>query len=266
MGQGTFYEPSARTLMVAFDDSSVMVSDRLGVLASNALIGIVLVAGFLWLFIGGRNTALVIWGMPVAYLGAVLMMYLNGTSVTVVSTFALLLVTGIIVDDAVIIVENVQRHIEMGKSRVQAAIEGSKEVFSAVSASTLTTCLAFAPLLLLEGVVGRVMAIIPVVVIFSLLASLVEAFLFFPVISATMHRSRRKKSENVPKHQAQRMGSPHTLLGSLGRFSVCLSADTGCGFGRLIFVDRLYAYITHDTRPTLSCLCKCRSTTRNRYR
>ncbi|MEC7986118.1 MAG: efflux RND transporter permease subunit [Myxococcota bacterium] len=175
--KGSFSPPLS---IVGFDDTSVVVQDRLFILASNAGIGIVLVAAFLGLFIGYRNTALVIWGMPVAYLGAVVLMYASNTSVTVISTFALLLVTGIIVDDAVIIVENVQRHLELGKNRVQAAIDGTKEVFGAVMASTLTTCLAFAPLLMLEGAVGRVMATIPIVVIFSLLASLLEAFFVLP--------------------------------------------------------------------------------------
>ena len=164
----------------SFDDSAIVVEDRLAILAANAGIGIVLVGLCLMAFIGLRSTLLVIWGMPVAYLGAILTMLLTDTSINVVSTFALLLVTGIIVDDAVIIVENVQRHIEMGKSKVQAAIDGTQQVFGAVFASTLTTCLAFAPLLLLEGTVGRVMSIVPTVVICSLLMSLIEAFFILP--------------------------------------------------------------------------------------
>jgi multidrug efflux pump subunit AcrB len=166
--------------LTSFDDSTIIVRDRLRILASNALIGIALVSLCLALFIGFRNTLLVIWGMPVAYMGALLLMYMLGVSLNVVSTFALLLVTGIIVDDAVIIVENVQRHLEMGKDRVEASIDGTKEVFGAVFASTLTTCLAFAPLLMLEGTVGRVMSIVPSVVIFSLVASLLEAFFILP--------------------------------------------------------------------------------------
>ena len=164
----------------SFDDSAIVVKDRLAILAANAGIGIILVGLCLMAFIGLRSTMLVIWGMPVAYLGAILTMLLTDTSINVVSTFALLLVTGIIVDDAVIIVENVQRHIEMGKSKVQAAIDGTQQVFGAVFASTLTTCLAFAPLLLLEGTVGRVMSIVPTVVICSLLMSLIEAFFILP--------------------------------------------------------------------------------------
>lgn len=187
-------------LMVkSFDDSAIVVKDRLEVLAANAGIGIFLVGLCLMVFIGLRSTLLVIWGMPVAYLGAILTMLLTDTSINVVSTFALLLVTGIIVDDAVIIVENVQRHIEMGKSRVQAAMDGAQQVFSAVFASTLTTCLAFAPLLLLEGTVGRVMSIVPTVVICSLLMSLVEAFFILPGHLAHYAKAPETKEEGTPQ-------------------------------------------------------------------
>ncbi len=163
-----------------YDDSALLVRDRLDVVLSNAVVGLLLVAGCLWWFVGGRNALLVVWGMPVAYLGAVLAMNVAGVTVNVISTFALLVVTGIIVDDAIVIVENVQRYLEQGKDRVTAAIEGTVEVIPAVAVSTTTTCLAFAPLLLLEGTVGRVMSIIPLVVIFSLVASLLEAFVILP--------------------------------------------------------------------------------------
>ena len=166
--------------LVAYDDSGRFVSDRISVVFGNAGVGLALVFLCLWAFVGARNALMVVWGMPVAYLGAVIAMYLSGVSVNVISTFALLVVTGIIVDDAVVIVENVQRHLELGKDRARAAIDGTLEVFPAVTASTITTCLAFGPLLLLEGTVGRVMAIIPQVVIFSLLASLIEAFVILP--------------------------------------------------------------------------------------
>ena len=191
----------------SFDNSAIIVQDRLRILAANAAIGIVLVGICLIVFIGLRSTLLVIWGMPVAYLGAILMMYITGNSVNVVSTFALLLVTGIIVDDAVIIVENVQRHIELGKTKVQAAIDGTKQVFGAVFASTLTTCLAFAPLLLLEGTVGRVMSIVPTVVIFSLLMSLVEAFFILPG-----HLSHFAKERSPETDEAQTKEAYLTLL------------------------------------------------------
>lgn len=166
--------------LVAFDDAARMVSQRLWILGSNGVVGLLLVMGVLVIFVGLRSALLVSWGVPVAYAGALAAMYVGGVTINVVSTFGFLLVIGIIVDDSVVIVENVQRHLEMGKSRALAAIDGTAEVAPAVLAATLTTSFAFAPLLMLEGTVGRVMRIIPLVVILALAASLVEAFFILP--------------------------------------------------------------------------------------
>ena len=185
-----------------------MVAARLRVLASNGLVGAVLVSMVLVMFIGWRNTALVVWGMPVAYGGALAAMYLNGTTISVVSTFALLLVIGIIVDDAIVIVENVQRHLELGKDRVQAALDGTSEVFGAVLSATITTCLAFGTLYSMDGVMGQVMQIVPTVVILSLAASLVEAFFVLPGHLAHYAEERRDVRENLPTRALKRAYEP----------------------------------------------------------
>lgn len=197
--------------LVPHDGSNYLLSHRLAALAGNGALGLILVALLLGAFVGVRNGVLVVWGMPVAYLGAMAAMQVAGLSLNLVSMFALLLVTGIIVDDAVIIVENAQRHLEMGKDRVQAAIDGTSEVFSPVLAATLTTCLAFAPLLMLEGLVGRVMRIIPMVVMLALAASLIEAFFILPGHFA--HHGRRDASpdENGPTRFVRRIYEPILL-------------------------------------------------------
>jgi len=166
--------------LVAYDDSARTVGHRIDILMGNGLAGILLVCMVLTAFIGLRNTMLVIWGMPVALLGAMALMPWFGVSINVVSIFGMLLVTGIVVDDAIVIVENVQRHLEKGKSRVQATLDGVAQVAGAVFSATLTTCLAFAPLMMLTGGVGTVMTIVPKVVILSLIASLFEAFIILP--------------------------------------------------------------------------------------
>lgn len=194
--------------LVAYDDSARLVRGRIAILASNGGVGLLLVAMTLVVFIGWRNAGLVVWGMPVAWLGAASAMYVAGITVNVVSTFGLLLVTGIIVDDAIVIVENVQRHLEQGKSRVQAAVEGSVEVIPAVFAATLTTCLAFAPLLMLDGIVGRVMRIIPMVVILALVASLIEAFIVLPGHLAHHAEERESERENLPTRLLKRAYTP----------------------------------------------------------
>jgi len=221
--------------LVSFNDSARVVEDRINILASNAAVGLALVVACLVLFVGLRNALLVIWGMPVAVLGAVGLMYLFGVTVNVISTFALLLVTGIIVDDAVIIVENVQRHLERGLGRVEAALEGTSEVAGAVFASTLTTCLAFAPMAMLDGAVGQVMAIIPAVVIFSLGASLIEAFIVLPGHLAHYAEERTDVGENAATRTLKRLYAPAVAAatsprGRYGAIAALLLGFVAVGF------------------------------------
>lgn len=162
------------------DDFTEQIRDRLKAVATNGLMGAVLVGLVLWLFAGGRSSLLALWGIPLSYFVAVLLMEQTGVTINVISAFGLLIATGIIVDDAVIVIENVQRHLEMGKDRVQAVLDGTKEVLSPVFVAVLTTIAAFAPLALVGGVTGRVMRILPLVVIFCLVGSLVEAIVVLP--------------------------------------------------------------------------------------
>jgi multidrug efflux pump subunit AcrB len=225
--------------LVAYDDSARVVEDRIQILALNGLVGVLLVAGCLVLFVGRRNALLVLWGMPVAYLGAVGLIAASGNTVNVISTFALLLVTGIIVDDAVIIVENVQRHLEQGKDRLTAALDGTTEVAGAVGASTLTTCLAFAPMAMLEGAVGRVMAIIPAVVIFSLGASLLEAFFILPGHLAHYARERGERGENRATRALKRLYSPAVQALTHPRTRWIALGGLGLAFGGVVALTGL---------------------------
>ena len=109
---------------------------------------------------GFRQALLALWGMPVSYLLATLLMWKTGLTINVISTFALLIATGIIVDDAIVVIENTQRHLEMGKDRVRAAIDGTREVLVPVTTAVTTTCLAFLPLTMVGGTIGRVMKIL----------------------------------------------------------------------------------------------------------
>jgi multidrug efflux pump subunit AcrB len=104
-----------------------------------------------------------------------------GVSLNNISLFAFVLVTGIMVDDAVIIVENIYRHFQMGKSRKTAVIDGTAEVMLPVVSSALTTILAFIPMLMMTGSTGEFFAYIPKTVTYALLASLIEALFILPI-------------------------------------------------------------------------------------
>ncbi len=162
------------------DNYTTTIEDRLDVVAVNALGGAVLVVLVLLVMSGFRQAVLAVWGMPISFLMATFLMDQTDLSVNVVSTFGLLIAIGIIVDDAIVVIENVQRHLEMGKERVRAVFDGTKEVLLPVTVAVTTTCLAFFPLTMVSGTMGRIMKILPLVVIFCLIGSLFEAIFILP--------------------------------------------------------------------------------------
>ncbi|NCC24383.1 MAG: efflux RND transporter permease subunit [Deltaproteobacteria bacterium] len=165
---------------VLTNDSTVKVKDSMRTLGSNLLVGIVLVFGLIWAFMGLRNAALTTVGIPFAFLTTMVVMYLTGNSVNEISLFAFVLVSGIIVDDAIIVVENIYRHIQTGKARLEAVIDGTAEVLLPIVAATLTTVAAFLPMLIMTGSTGEFFAIIPKAVAFALVASLLECLIILP--------------------------------------------------------------------------------------
>jgi len=161
-------------------DSSEPIRDMLSKLSVNAWLGFTVVVGLLLLVLGLRNAVLAALGIPISFLACFIFMYQTGESFNGNSLFGLVLVLGIIVDDAIIIVENCYRHLEMGKSWREAAIVGTEEVTAPIFAATATTIAAFLPLILLPGIIGKFMRIVPVTVSLALIASMVEAFLILP--------------------------------------------------------------------------------------
>lgn len=173
------YANEGITLTVT-QDSSNKIKDSIRVLGINLLLGIVLVCLIIWKFMGFRNAALTTIGIPFAFLVTMILMYLTGNSINEVSLFAFVLVSGIIVDDAIVVVENIYRHIQSGKRVREAIVEGTVEVFLPVFSATLTTAVAFLPMLLMTGMVGDFFAIIPKTIVFALVASLLECLLILP--------------------------------------------------------------------------------------
>ena len=166
---------------VAFtQDSSELIEDILAKLSSNAALGFVVVVIVLLLVIGLRNAVLAALGIPISFLACFIFMEQAGESLNGNSLFGLVLVLGIVVDDAIIIVENCYRHLQQGKTWREAAIAGTDEVVLPILAATGTTVAAFLPMMLLPGIIGKFMRIIPITVSLALIASLIEAFLILP--------------------------------------------------------------------------------------
>ena len=171
--------PPGVTLTVVNDTASI-VRDRLNLLLDNGAQGLALVFLVTWLFFGWRYAFWISMGLPVAFMGGIAVMALLGYSINMLTMVGLLIVVGLLMDDAIVISENIARHSEAGLPPADAATRGAQEVLPGVIASFLTTLCVFGSLAFLQGDIGQLLRVIPVVMIAVLAASLVEAFLILP--------------------------------------------------------------------------------------
>ena len=190
--------------LTAVNDYSVILKERLGILETNALFGLGLVVLMLLVFIGWRNALFAALGIPVAFMATFWFMSIAGYSLSGVSLFGLILVVGIVVDDAIVVIENIYRHIEAGESPKIAAIRGAEEVGWPVVAASLTTICAFGPLMFMSGVSGQFMRVVPIMAIIVLIASLFEVFVILPahVSEWGKTRNRQQRPAQVPSRMA----------------------------------------------------------------
>ncbi|MDE0011943.1 MAG: efflux RND transporter permease subunit [Candidatus Poribacteria bacterium] len=178
--------------LTAVNDYSVILKERLGILETNAIFGLALVVLMLLLFIGWRNAVFAALGIPVAFMATFWFMSIAGYSLSGVSLFGLILVVGIVVDDAIVVIENIYRHTEAGESPKVAAIRGAQEVGWPVLAASLTTICAFGPLMFMSGTAGQFMRVVPIMAILVLIASLFEVFVILPAHVSEWGRTKIK--------------------------------------------------------------------------
>ena len=163
----------------ARDDARILRS-RMDLLIRNAQLGLVLVFICLSFFLDLRLAFLVMMGIPISFLGAFVLMDPFDASINMLSLFAFIVALGIVVDDAIIVGENIYAHREKGKDFMRASIDGALEVGTPVLFSVMTSVAAFMPLFFIDGMMGKFMSIIPVIVIAVLLLSLVESLFILP--------------------------------------------------------------------------------------
>jgi len=161
-------------------DQSLQVRGGIMILSENGLFGLFLVILVLGVFLNFRTSIWVAFGIPLSFFGMMIFLNLMGYTINQLSMFGMIVVVGILVDDGIVIGENIINHLEKGKKGLQAAIDGTMEVFPSVFSSVATTVVAFAALLFLEGNVGQLVIQLAFVVIVSLVFSLVEASLILP--------------------------------------------------------------------------------------
>jgi len=171
--------PPGLELQVVWD-SSEYVSNRIQILRNNLLLGVAFVILILWFTVGFRNAMLAIVGIPFSFLAAMILFPILDITINVLSLVGFVMVSGMVVDGAIIVLENIYRHIESGEALAEAIVRGTEEVMWPVISATCTTTAAFIPMLLITGSTGEFMSILPKTVIACLIASLVECLLMLP--------------------------------------------------------------------------------------
>ena len=194
-------------VMVA-NDQAVFIERAINNVQEHAVVGGLLVVLIIFLFLRDfRSTLIVCTSIPVSVIGTFALLYFGGYTLNTMTFGGLALGIGMIVDAAIVVLENTHRHLHMGKDRMTAAIDGSEEVWSAILASTLTHIAVFVPLLFLTGISSVLFGQLSIVVIFSLAMSLFVAVTIVPVLCSRWLRT--------PDEEAARTGP----LGRLYRAS-----------------------------------------------
>jgi multidrug efflux pump len=189
-------------------DMSKDIRSMVSELENNIVAGLLLVVSVLMAFLGLRNSVFVAVAIPLSMLIAFAVIQTMGYTLNMIVLFSLILVLGMLVDNAIVIVENIYRHREEGADGPTAASRGTREVMMPVITSTVTTCCAFAPLLFWPGIVGEFMKYLPVTLIIGLSASLLVALVFNPTLCAYFMAPparRRSASAETPGSESSRV-------------------------------------------------------------
>ncbi len=198
------------------DDRTIPLVQRLNLLVRNGLIGLLLVIMALGFFLNVRLSWWVAISIPFSFAGMFLVAGFSGITINVISLFGMIIVVGILVDDAIVVGENIYAHYERGKPRLRAAVDGTMEVIAPVSTSVLTTVIAFMPFFFLDALLGKIIWQMALVVVASLLFSLLEAFFILPshlAHSKGLHPHKedpkiRRKIEGLIRFATYRMYAP----------------------------------------------------------
>lgn len=182
-------------------DQSQFVEHSIADLQETAMIGGVLAIIIITFFLRNlRSTFVVALSIPISIISTFALMYFFGFTLNTISLSGLALATGLIVDDAIVVLENIYRHIERDKKRAaEASVSGTQEILSAVVASTFTVMIVFLPLLLIKGQSGQTFTQFALVVVFSLLISLLDATTVVPMLASRMVKEQQVLEEAHPE-------------------------------------------------------------------
>lgn len=210
--------PPGANITPCFDESE-FIRGQISLLARNGLFGLLLVLAVLWLFLDTRLGFWIAMGIPISLSGALIVMWMIGFSINQFSLMTMIVVLGIIVDDAIVVGESIYAQRRHGKPALQAAVDGVMEVGAPVIAAVTTTIIAFLPLAFVPGVMGKFMVMMPVIVIAALVVSLFECLFMLPAHlnhlplpadTETIESPWRRRLENArrwPGHALERFAN-----------------------------------------------------------
>ncbi len=186
------------TLTLA-DDQTEITRSALSVMQKNAALGLFLVLLVTWVFLGWRIALMTSIGIPFVLAGTFWLLRTAGFTLNVSVLLGVVISLGMLVDDAVVVVEAIYYRLQRGMDAIKATLEALSEVFAPVLTSVLTTMAAFLPLMLLPGILGQFMLVIPLVVTLALAISLVEAFWILPahVIGLNVNFKKPSRMQNI---------------------------------------------------------------------
>ncbi len=220
-------------------DMSKSIKHLVNELQNHILMGIILVLLVLSFFLGTRNSIFISTAIPFSMaIGFIVLSYM-GITLNMVVLFSLVLALGMLVDDGIVVVENIFRHLQMGKNRWQASLDGTQEVMIPVFTATLTTVGAFAPVFFMPGIMGEFMRYLPLTVGITLTGSLFVAFIFNPVFaSLTMNIADVHKMEGGNQNWFERFKNIYkNFLGFFLRHPLLLTV-----FCLLFIVSGIFMY------------------------
>ncbi len=187
-------------------DRSRMIKARLSLLRDNGIQGLIIVVVLLLMLMNARLSFFVTLGIPISFAGALSILYLRGDSINMMSLFGMIMVLGMLVDDAIVIGEAIYYHRQKGNSPLKSAILGVEEVGLPVIGAVTTTIVAFLPLLFVRGIMGKFIKILPVVVISALSVSLFEALFLLPAhLNDLPDLSHTLANSDTRKHPLRRL-------------------------------------------------------------
>lgn len=181
-------------------DQSEFIQNAIDNVSQNALLGGLLAVIILFLFLRNiRSTIIIATAIPVSIIATFVLMYFAEINLNIISLGGLALGVGMLVDNAIVVLENIYRYRTMGEGRIESAKEGSSEVGMAITASTMTTVVVFMPVLFVEGLAARLFKDLAFTVAFSLLASLLVALTLIPMLASKILKISEKEFKRQQK-------------------------------------------------------------------